>query len=149
MHQWYFLQIMGTFSSSFEATFVAIFLLGAFTPWVNWKVSCTQKLTHWGWEKMTPFPMRHFRLYFRACNWLHFGAKFFERPMVFGISRRSWFQMRENLFPLQWRHNERDGISNHPTHDCLLTGYSGADQRKHDSSASLAFVWGIHRTKGQ
>ena len=33
--------------------------------------------------------------------------------------------------------------------------YSGLDQRKHQSSASLAFVWGIHRdrwiprTKGQ
>ena len=26
-----------------------------------------------------------------------------------------------------------------------LIGYSGADQRKHPSSASLAFVWGIHR----
>ena len=25
------------------------------------------------------------------------------------------------------------------------TVYSGADQRKHKSSASLAFVWGIHR----
>ena len=25
------------------------------------------------------------------------------------------------------------------------TVYSGADQRKHQSSASLAFVWGIHR----
>ena len=25
------------------------------------------------------------------------------------------------------------------------TFYSGADQRKHQSSASLAFVWGIHR----
>ena len=23
--------------------------------------------------------------------------------------------------------------------------YSGADQREHQSSASLAFVWGIHR----
>ena len=35
------------------------------------------------------------------------------------------------------------------------TSYSGVDQRKHQSSASLAFVWGIHRdrwiprTKGQ
>ena len=35
------------------------------------------------------------------------------------------------------------------------TVYSGADQRKHQNSASLAFVWGIHRdrwiprTKGQ
>ena len=25
--------------------------------------------------------------------------------------------------------------------------YSGADQRKHQSSASLAFVWGIHRSR--
>ena len=25
------------------------------------------------------------------------------------------------------------------------TFYSGADQRKHQNSASLAFVWGIHR----
>ena len=30
------------------------------------------------------------------------------------------------------------GVSNHQP-------YSGADQRKHQSSASLAFVWGIHR----
>ena len=28
------------------------------------------------------------------------------------------------------------------------TVYSGADQRKHQSSASLAFVWGIHRGSG-
>ena len=36
-----------------------------------------------------------------------------------------------------------------------LTDYSGADQRKYQSSTPLAFVWGIHRdrwiplTKGQ
>ena len=29
------------------------------------------------------------------------------------------------------------------------TVYSDADHRKHQSSAPLAFVWGIHRTKGQ
>ena len=38
--------------------------------------------------------------------------------------------------PLRWRHNEHNGVS---------TVYSGADQRKHQSSASLAFVRGIHR----
>ena len=27
--------------------------------------------------------------------------------------------------------------------------YSGTDQSKHPSSASLAFVWGIPRTNGQ
>ena len=46
---------------------------------------------------------------------------------------------------LQWRHNGRDGVSNHQPHDCLPNVYSGANQRKHQSSASLAFARGIHR----
>ena len=46
---------------------------------------------------------------------------------------------------LQWRHNERDGVSNHQLHDFYSTVYSDADQRKHQSAASLAFVRGIHR----
>ena len=44
----------------------------------------------------------------------------------------------------QWHHNGRDGVSNHQTHHCLPNLYSGADQRKQQSSASLAFVQGIH-----
>ena len=43
-----------------------------------------------------------------------------------------------------WRHNEPNGVSNQP-HECLLNLYSGEDQRKHQNSAWLAFVWGIHR----
>ena len=46
---------------------------------------------------------------------------------------------------LQWRHNGCDSISNHQPNDCLLTVYLGADQRKYQSSASLAFVRGIHQ----
>ena len=46
---------------------------------------------------------------------------------------------------LQWRHNEPAGVSNHQPHDCLLNRHSGADRRKDQSSASLAFVRGIHR----
>ena len=46
---------------------------------------------------------------------------------------------------LQWRHNERDGVSNFQPHVCLLTVYSGAHQRKHRSSSSLASVWRNHR----
>ena len=41
--------------------------------------------------------------------------------------------------------NERDGVSNNLRLDCLLNVCPGADQRKHQSSASLAFVMGIHR----
>ena len=48
--------------------------------------------------------------------------------------------------PLQWRHNKHDGVSNHQPHVFVYsTVYSGADQRKHQSSASLAIVRGIHR----
>ena len=46
---------------------------------------------------------------------------------------------------LQWRHNERDGVSNHGISVVYWTVCSGADQRKHQSSASLAIVRGIHR----
>ena len=41
---------------------------------------------------------------------------------------------------LQWRHNGRDGVSDYQPHDCLRNVYSGTDQRKHQSSASLAYV---------
>ena len=47
---------------------------------------------------------------------------------------------------LQWRHNGWKGLSNHQRLYCLLIGtHSGTDQRKHQSSASPAFVRGIHR----
>ena len=47
---------------------------------------------------------------------------------------------------LQWRHNERDGVSNHRRLHCLLNVSSVADQRKHQSSESLVFVQGIRRS---
>ena len=50
-----------------------------------------------------------------------------------------------NLSSLQWRHNEREGISNHPCPDCLLIRLFRRRSRKHQRSASLAFVRGIHR----
>ena len=46
---------------------------------------------------------------------------------------------------LHWRYNERDGVSNSRLTIVNSTVYSGAHQRKHQSSASLVFVWGIHR----
>ena len=46
---------------------------------------------------------------------------------------------------LQWRHNERDGVSNHRYLDCFLNRLLAAYQRKHQSSASLDFVRGIQR----
>ena len=57
------------------------------------------------------------------------------------------FVMLHDKYTLQWRHNGRDGVSNHQPHDCLLNVYSDADQRKYQSSASLAFVRGSHRDR--
>ena len=49
------------------------------------------------------------------------------------------------LLALPWRHNGHDSVSNHQRYDCLLNRLSDADQRKHQSPASLAFVREIHR----
>ena len=59
---------------------------------------------------------------------------------------RHWlFPCSHQLSPLEWRHNERDGVSYHRRLHCLLNLW-GADQWKHQCSASLAFVRGIHRS---
>ena len=46
---------------------------------------------------------------------------------------------------LRWRHNGHDGVSNHQHHDCLLNRLFRRRPKKHQSSASLAFLWGIQR----
>ena len=48
-------------------------------------------------------------------------------------------------YPLERRHNGCDGVSNHQPHDCWLNHLFSAYQRKHQSSASLAFVSGIQQ----
>ena len=58
---------------------------------------------------------------------------------------RLWKMVTTPKLSLQWRHNERDGISNHQRLDCLLNACSGPDQRQYQSPASLACVRGIHR----
>ena len=44
---------------------------------------------------------------------------------------------------LHWRHNEQDGVSITSLTTVYPVAYSAAEQRKHQSFASLAFVWGI------
>ena len=45
---------------------------------------------------------------------------------------------------LHWRHNGCDGVSNHQPHDCFTQAFIQTQIKKHQSSASLAFVRGIH-----
>ena len=46
---------------------------------------------------------------------------------------------------LKWRLNERDDVSNHQPHDCMLKLLFRRRSKKTSRSASLAFVGGIHR----
>ena len=66
----------------------------------------------------------------------------------FGITRPCWVTSSllstRKFDTLQWRHNEHDSVSNHRYPIVCSTVCSGADQRKHQSSESLAFVRGIH-----
>ena len=45
---------------------------------------------------------------------------------MFSQTSSTWWQVLRNVcqvcssFTLQWRHNDRDGVSNHQPHDCLL-----------------------------
>ena len=73
----------------------------------------------------------------------HYLNKWCPRLLTHVWVTRPWWL--RNL-TLRWRHNERDGVSNHQPHVCCSTVYTGADQRKHQSPASLAFVRGIHRS---
>ena len=49
----------------------------------------------------------------------------------------------EQFCTLQWRHNGQVNVSNHQRLNFYLTVSTDIDQRKHQSSASLAFVRGI------
>ena len=69
-----------------------------------------------------------------ACSWFSF--------LVFS-------DINNNSHPavtLQWRHNGAMVSQITSLTIVYSTVYSGADQRKHQSSASLAFVWVIHRS---
>ena len=40
--------------------------------------------------------------------------------IAWSIITRYYARRRDNVCPLQWRHNECDSVSNHQPHDCLL-----------------------------
>ena len=71
-------------------------------------------------------------LYWHVINW---------RGLHTSINMQS--HLCGTVAALRWRHNGRDGVSNHLM-IVYSTVYSGVDRSKHQGSASLAFVWGIH-----
>ena len=83
-----------------------------------------------------------------------FANKFYPlqtwRPLWWTYTHSNMYNLRYTvcvrLYTLHWRHNERDGVSYHRRPGCSIV-CSGADERKHQSSASLAFVRGIHQSQ--
>ena len=88
-------------------------------------------------------------MWFNAAPILHglFSPKYFNRyPIARPWRWRVGCLLRvRTVISLRWRHNERDGVSNHQHVIVYSTIYSGAEQREHQSYASLAYVPGIHR----
>ena len=48
-------------------------------------------------------------------------------------------------FLVQWRHNGRDGVSNHQPHDCLLNLLFRHRSTKTSKLRVTGLLWGIHR----
>ena len=89
----------------------------------------------WWWCLLGAKPIREadsYKLYHKRLSWWKYEYKMISQ---WNAPANVWW----SILALQWRHNECDGVSNHQPHD------PDADQRKHQSSASLAFVRGIHR----
>ena len=61
------------------------------------------------------------------------------------VESRGWFTVKDDT--LHYSDVTMGAIASQITNITIVysTVYSDADQRKHQSSASLAFVWGIHR----
>ena len=76
------------------------------------------------------------------------NANYQMKTFVFQLkfNGHSFLMVQLTTAPLQWLHNEHDGVSNHQPHHCLPKCLFGRrkHQRKHQSSASLAFVRGIN-----
>ena len=77
-------------------------------------------------------------------TWTHFEKPLGICPHGQAMWCEFWVCWKYLSCSLQWRHNERDGVSSHSLTIVYSTVYSGADQRKHQNSVSLAFVRGIH-----
>ena len=142
----------------------------------HWQVKTSTYMRHWplmswGWQNNFDWYQHPFSLAEPILRMIHvsyargyctifiwFCFKFLLYP-IHRISSLIIFKvatLAQMPYSLQWRHNERDGVSIHQPHLSVYSSvYSGADQRKHQSSTSLAFVYGIHRdrwiprTKGQ
>ena len=75
----------------------------------------------------------------------YFYLRKWDNPIVKFSVTVSWPHGVQYLYPLQWRHNGRDGVSNHQPLDCLLKHWIMRRWKKTPKPRVPGFVWGIHR----
>ena len=80
-------------------------------------------------------------LFIITCEWHDYLTNHYHVHFITFI----WILHVNHDMPLLWQHNGCVGVWNHQPNNCLLNCHSGADQRKHQSSASMAFVQGNQR----
>ena len=92
----------------------------------------------------------HFRLFVPAESiWIQSGCLCTNRSKIVPPEGTLWTwtcAQRADAASSQWRRNERDDVSNHQSHNCLLNHLFRRSSKKTSNSASLAFVRGMHRS---
>ena len=85
--------------------------------------------------------------HYYGCLWQVLKRRDSPKTICHGFENSRDLVVRRPRFskPLCWCHNERDSVSNHQPHDCLLKRLFRRRSKEHQSSASLVFVRGIHR----
>ena len=101
------------------------------------------ELTHWPWENWIEFQVLNFPdnftdwwLRVQIMAWCrqaasHYLSQCWPRSLSpYGVTIPQWINVHGHVsipttnkafpFPLQWRHNDHDGASNHQPHGCLL-----------------------------
>ena len=121
-----------------------IFRVTSFDVFFDLRLNERLSKQSWGWWFDTPSPSlwRHSNVYL-------FVSKVYESGLRFaGMCR--WNMNDVFCFHINKRHYDDVIMGTIASQITSLTSvystvYSGADQSKHQSSTSLAFVWGIHR----
>ena len=84
---------------------------------------------------------RYSQPHFRMDSYCHH----YTLPCYLKHMKRISILCKKEIFTLQWRHNEHGSVSIHQRLHCLLNCRFRCISKKHQSTASVAFVWGIHR----
>ena len=66
----------------------------------------------------------------QVCRWVNFVFANSISVVRFRFHKNRAVSCVESRTSLQWRHNERDGVSNHQPHDCLLNRLSRRSSKK-------------------